>query len=133
MGSEGAPYTKSTAASWAELAKMAVEDLEEAPPMTDPARAAQTLGGDFINLELTVVGEGAWRVSDLRVPADDVSHVVAFIESRDDSFEIVWLRGSIAVPPRFDAIERALDAIEDVLAKEGRDASGTRNDASPEL
>ena len=133
MGSEGAPYTQSAAASWAELAKMdAAGDLEDAPG-TDPRRAAPTLGGDFINLEVTVVAEGAWRVSDLRVPADDVSHVVAFIESRDDSFEIVWLRGSIAVPPRFDTIDRALDAIEDVLAKEGRDASGTRNDASPEL
>ena len=61
--------------------------------LAEPRRTEPTPGADFVDLELTVVAEGAWRVSDLRVPVDDVSHVVAFIESRDDSFEIVWLRG----------------------------------------
>ena len=89
----------------------------------DPRSAARSLGGEYGDLEITEVTEGAWRVSDLRVPDDDALHVVAFLESRDDSFEIVWLRGSIAVPPRFDSIEGALDAIDDVLTKEVRSVS----------
>ena len=101
--------------------------------VTEPRRAEPTPGADFVDLELTVVAEGAWRVSDLRVPADDVSHVIAFIESRDDSFEIVWLRGSIAVPPRFNSIDSALEAIDTVLAREAGEPTPTGDRAFPRL
>ena len=84
------------------------------------------------HLELTAVAEGAWRVSDLRVPDEDASHVVAFIEACDESLEVVWLRGSIAALDLFDTRESALDTIDDVLTTgEPRSASAGGNRASP--
>ncbi|HYJ49496.1 MAG TPA: hypothetical protein VEX12_06225 [Microbacterium sp.] len=70
---------------------------------------------DHVYLELTETTEGAWRVSDARVPEEDPLHVVAFIESHDEVLEVVWVRGSIVAPGSFNALEEALDAIDDVL------------------
>ena len=78
-------------------------------------RARPTWGSDHGHFEVTVVSEGAWRVGDLRVPDEDPLHVVAFIESRDERFEVVWLRGSSAVKDLFDSLNSALDAIDDIL------------------
>ncbi|WP_457100771.1 hypothetical protein [Microbacterium sp. P5_E9] len=55
-------------------------------------------------------------MGDLRIPEEDPLHVVAFVESRDERFEVVWLRGSSAVTDLFDSLDSALDAIDDILA-----------------
>jgi hypothetical protein len=84
------------------------------------------------HLEVTAVAEGAWRVSDLRVPDDDASHVVAFIEVRDERLEVVWLRGSATALDLFDSLGSALDTIDDVLTTgEPRNVSAGGNRASP--
>ena len=70
---------------------------------------------DHGHFEVTAVTEGAWRVGDLRVPEEDPLHVVAFVESRDERLEVVWLRGSSAVTDLFDSLDSALDAIDDIL------------------
>lgn len=82
---------------------------------TKAPRARPTWRSDHGHFEVTVVSEGAWRVGDLRVPDEDPLHVVAFIESRDEGFEVVWLRGSIALTDLFDSLDSALDAIDDIL------------------
>lgn len=66
---------------------------------------------DHDHLQLTPLGAASWRVSDLRVPADDASHVVAFVESRGSDVEVVWLRGCIDPPGRFADLDSALDSI----------------------
>lgn len=70
---------------------------------------------DHVYLELTETAEGAWRVSDARVPEEDPLHVVAFIESRGEVLDVVWVRGSIVAPGSFEDLGEALDAIDDVL------------------
>ncbi len=45
-------------------------------------------------LELVPLARGGWRLCDRAVPADDASHVVAYIERGRDGFEVVWLRGA---------------------------------------
>jgi hypothetical protein len=67
------------------------------------------------HLEATTVGEAAWRVSDAAVPEEDARHVVAFVEAHEDDVEVVWLRGAISAPGRFEDLDTALDAIDDVL------------------
>ena len=67
---------------------------------------------DHGHLELTPLGAASWRVSDLRVPAADANHVVAFVEGHEAHVEIVWLRGRIDAPGRFDDLDSALDSIE---------------------
>ena len=66
---------------------------------------------DHGHLEMTPLGPASWRVSDLRVPADEATHVVAFVEERAADVEIVWLRGCIDAPGRFEDIDSALDSI----------------------
>jgi hypothetical protein len=66
---------------------------------------------DHGHLELTPLSSASWRVSDLRVPADEATHVVAFVEGRDADVEIVWLRGCIDEPGRFEDLDSALDSI----------------------
>ena len=70
---------------------------------------------DHVYLELTETAEGAWRVSDARVPEEDPLHVVAFIESRGEVLDVVWVRGSIVAPGSFTSLEEALGAIDDVM------------------
>ena len=70
---------------------------------------------DHRHLELTETCRGAWRVCDARVPEEDALHVVAFIESDEESVEVVWVRGSIVAPGRFETLDAAVDAIEDLL------------------
>ena len=67
------------------------------------------------HLEATSVGDAAWRVSDAAVPEEDARHVVAFVEAHDQDVEVVWLRGAISAPGRFDDLDTALDAIDEVL------------------
>jgi hypothetical protein len=67
------------------------------------------------HLEATSVGDAAWRVSDVSVPEEDARHVVAFVEGHEEDVEVVWLRGAISAPGRFDDLDTALDAIDDVL------------------
>jgi hypothetical protein len=67
-------------------------------------------------LELTAVGAAAWRVSDARIPEDDALRVVAFVDCAGGDAEVVWLRGSLSEPRRFPDLERAVDAIADVVA-----------------
>jgi hypothetical protein len=98
------------------------EDFQTGPRWAD--RTLSTPATGHGHLELTMVADGAWRVSDLRVPDEDASHVVAFIEASDESLEVVWLRGSSAALHRFDSMESALDTIDDVLTTgEPRDVS----------
>jgi hypothetical protein len=78
-------------------------------------QARPTWASPYGHFAVTVVAERGWRVSDLRVPEEDASHVVAFIELRDEKLEVVWLRGSIAVPELFDSLDSALDVIDGVL------------------
>ena len=63
------------------------------------------------HLELTPLGPASWRVSDLSVPADEATHVVAFVEGHDADVEVVWLRGCIDAPGRFEDLDSALDSI----------------------
>ena len=99
---------------------------------TDAGRARPTWGSEHGHFDVTVVSQGAWRVGDLRVPDEDPLHVVAFIESRDERFEVVWLRGSAAVTDLFDSLDSALDAIDDILsAGEMRKVSVSSNRTSP--
>jgi len=70
---------------------------------------------DHRHLELIETCQGAWRVCDSRVPDEDALHVVAFIESDEESVEVVWVRGSIIAPGRFETLDAAVDAIEDLL------------------
>jgi hypothetical protein len=89
---------------------------ERAPHTATEARPARpTWGSDYGHFEVTAITEGAWRVGDLRVPEEDPLHLVAFVESRDDRLEVVWLRGSSAVTDLFDSLDSALDAIDDIL------------------
>jgi hypothetical protein len=74
------------------------------------------LRDDHALLELTAVGAAAWRVSDARIPEDDALRVVAFVDCAGGDAEVVWLRGSLSEPRRFSDLERALDAIADVVA-----------------
>ena len=109
-----------------------VGSLEEARG-TEARQARPTWGSAHGHFEVTVVTEGSWRVGDLRVPEEDPLHVVAFIESRDERLDVVWLRGSIAVADHFDSLDSALDAIDDILTTgEVRKVSaGSNNSASP--
>lgn len=72
-------------------------------------------GFEHGHLETIPVGENAWRVSDASVGEDDPLHVVAFVEARDEEVEVVWLRGAMSAPGRFPDLDRALDAIDDVV------------------
>jgi hypothetical protein len=79
-------------------------------------RSVPTAGRtDRGHLETTAVGETAWRVSDASVPDEDVHHVVAFVEAHDDEVEVVWLRGATSPPGRFESLDSALGAIDDVV------------------
>jgi hypothetical protein len=81
------------------------------------------------HLEATSVGDAAWRVSDAAVPEEDARHVVAFVEAHEEDVEVVWLRGAVSAPGRFDDLDTALDAIDDVLtmgeARQPRTAADT--------
>jgi hypothetical protein len=93
-----------------------------------------TWGSAHGHFEVTAVTDRAWRVGDLRVPEEDPLHVVAFIESRDERLEVVWLRGSSALTDRFDSLDSALDAIDDILTTgEMRNVSASSTRASPAL
>jgi hypothetical protein len=70
-----------------------------------------TMLRDHGHLELTPLGPASWRVSDRSVPAHEVTHVVAFVEGRDADVEVVWLRGCIDAPGRFEDLDSALDSI----------------------
>lgn len=67
------------------------------------------------HLEATPLGDTAWRVSDASVPDEHPLHVVAFIEAHETDVEVVWLRGAISAPGRFDDVDSALDAIDDII------------------
>jgi hypothetical protein len=70
---------------------------------------------DHGHLEATAVGDAAWRVSDASVPDEDVHHVVAFVEAHEEDVEVVWLRGATSAPGRFENLDMALEAIDDVV------------------
>ncbi|KDA05955.1 hypothetical protein DC31_11840 [Microbacterium sp. CH12i] len=74
-------------------------------------------------VELTRLGDGAWRACDASMPEDHPEHVVAFIERRNERFEVVWLRGS-TVNREFEHLEGALDAVCDVIG--GAESRSTR-------
>jgi hypothetical protein len=67
------------------------------------------------HLEVTAASDSSWRVSDASVPDEDALHVVAFIEAREEDVEVVWLRGAISAPGRFENLDSALDAIDDFI------------------
>ena len=96
---------------------------------TEERTARPTWRSDHGHFEVTAVTDGAWRVGDLRVPEEDPQHVVAFVESRDESLEVVWLRGSTTVADHFDDLDSALDAIDDILTTGGvRNVSASSSD-----
>ena len=110
-----------------------VESLEQARG-AEERTARPTWKSDHGHFEVTVVTEGAWRVGDLRVPEEDPLHLVAFVESRDEGLEVVWLRGASAVTDLFDSLDSALDAIDDILTTgEVRNVSASSTRASPGL
>jgi hypothetical protein len=81
-------------------------------------------GSNHGHLETTPIGEHSWRVSDMSVPEEDPQHVVAFVEATPHDVEIVWTRGARTAPGRFGDLERALDAIDDVITTgEARDSA----------
>lgn len=75
---------------------------------------------DKRRLELTALGPTTFRVSDSRLPADHASHVVAFVEAHASDVEIVWLRGCLETPGRFESMDRALESIEATVAPQAR-------------
>ncbi|MGZ8803675.1 MAG: hypothetical protein ACXWZG_00050 [Microbacterium sp.] len=66
-------------------------------------------------LELTEVSNGAWRVSDLRVPLDSALHIVASIEAHAQDFEVLWIRGAVVAPGHFRSLSSALEAVDEVV------------------
>jgi hypothetical protein len=70
---------------------------------------------DHGRLELIPLGDSGYRVCDASVPDEDASHVVAFIEKHPQDVEVVWLRGATTAPGQFESVDRALDAIDDVM------------------
>lgn len=44
-------------------------------------------------VELTWIGNGAWRATDTTVPADDARCLIAFVECVDHRVEVTWLNG----------------------------------------
>ena len=69
------------------------------------------------HLEVTAASDSSWRVSDATVPDEDALHVIAFIEAHEEDVEVVWLRGAICAPGRFENLDSALDAIDDFITR----------------
>ena len=78
---------------------------------------------DHGRLELTPLGPASWRVSDLSVPPSEATHVVAFVEGHDADVEVVWLRGCIDAPGRFEDLDSALASIAAATSRPAPSAS----------
>lgn len=50
-------------------------------------------GGAAPAVELTWIGNGAWRATDTTVPADDARCLIAYVECVDHRVEVTWLDG----------------------------------------
>jgi hypothetical protein len=60
----------------------------------------------------------------MSIPEEDPQHVVAFVEATPDDVQIVWIRGARTAPGRFDDLDSALAAIDDVITTgEARDSA----------
>lgn len=60
-------------------------------------------------LEVTAVGDEAWRVCDGRVDPADATRVLGFVERRHDHFELLRIGPAPAVCEHFDCLDAALD------------------------
>lgn len=87
------------------------------PSQQPPSGVNRPVDVDYYHghLEATPVGDCSWRVSDMSVPEEDPRHVVAFVEANSDEVETVWIRGARTAPGRFDDLDSALEAIDDVI------------------
>jgi hypothetical protein len=66
-----------------------------AEPSSDAVEAIERDSLEFHELRLTAVTAHGWRITDRRLPIFDPCRVVAFIERRGDSFEVMHLGGGI--------------------------------------
>ncbi|WP_460815958.1 hypothetical protein [Microbacterium petrolearium] len=65
-------------------------------------------------LDLVPLGEDAWRLCDRSVDSCDATSVVAYVERRDDGYEVVWVsthRGVERFTTMGDALERAAEVL----------------------
>ena len=88
-------------------------------------RGAQCLADAHDQLELTPLGDDAWRACEVGVPENDPSRVVAYIERRGDGFEVVWLRGPHRGVRFYTLLADAIDEACAVLVAEAT-SSATR-------
>lgn len=66
-------------------------------------------------LRLQPIGEGAWRLRDAAVAEDNADAVIAYVERRDDEYEVTWVRGGGGYA-RFESVPALLDGAERHLA-----------------
>ena len=62
-------------------------------------------------LRLQPIGEGAWRLRDAAVAEDNADAVIAYVERRDDEYEVTWVRGGGGYA-RFESVPALLDGAE---------------------
>lgn len=67
--------------------------------------------------ELIWVGHGGWVACDASVAPDDPGRVLAYVECKDGLVYVLWVRGGGDVA-EFDSIRHALDAIDEVAARD---------------
>lgn len=89
------------------------------------SHGARGAAGAQDRVELTPLGDDAWRACEVGVPENNPSRVLAYIERRGDGFEVVWLRGPRRGVRFYTLLADAIDEACAVLSAEAT-SSATR-------
>src|SRR3954451_15607410 len=61
-------------------------------------------------VQLTWIGNGAWRACDVTIPADDARCLIAYVECVDHHVEVLWI-GARRPPSFFGSLREAYIAL----------------------
>jgi hypothetical protein len=78
------------------------------------------------HVEIVALAKDAWRVCDDRLPENDASRLIGYVEEGDGFYELMWIRSVPGSCDRFTSLSAALDAVSLELDSERVDVRAAR-------
>lgn len=69
-------------------------------------------------IELVALDDGAWRISDARLPENDGRRVLGYLERTGPHYELVWVRFHPGLSEQYTGVAAALTAVSERMHRQ---------------